>query len=407
MEACSQPKRNTPPPAETKASRKDSRSASQKEESTPAPKKNEDAAPANVTPQSSTDPVVVLPLALHLSFTGTVAKQDASGSGTNNPTKAAAPVLVAPDARKTALEMEAPPETAGGGAAVVDADQAAGEIAFAARVTPNSNADSPVPNTRLSIQSPLPATGSHAPAQPVQGANSTQTGDSNNGHGGHEAESKGQPADNPQEAAPKTAPAAAVAKNALKPATEAAAAKDPSASPYSAAIGVSSSQVERRTGAASTANASAEPAAAPADNDLKTIQANATSVRSLAVNISGSEKNDVQVRFSEVGGEVRVSVRSSDPQINNQLRDSLTDLTGRLTQTGHQAETWRPAEASSTGTGQDSGRNAPGQGDGSHSGRQQNQQQRGQSGDSGQEPQWLAELEKNMNAGPNQTGKGL
>jgi hypothetical protein len=435
MNACSQAGRSEAQAMETRTSRNDGRSRRpQKEDATGAPKKTDEAAPANLVLPATSEPAVSLPLALHLAFTGAAANQDASGSDTNNSTRVAAPPAapthisgaqgagsaLAAEVRRSALEMQTPPpETAGGGAAVEDASSSNGEIAFAARVTPSSKVpDSPLPNTRLSIQSPLPATSSHTSAQAVPGANSAQAGGTRDERGGQGAKPNSQAAENSteparkpgQSAAVEPATRSAVIKNDVKAASEASAAKDQSTLQYSSTGGVSATWGERHAATGTREQGATETSAVhPADNDLKTIQANASSVRNLAVNISDFQKNDVQVRFSEVGGEVRVSVRSSDPQINNQMRDSLPDLVGRFAQTGHEAETWKPAEASSTGSDQGSARNSAGNQDSSdHSGHQQNQNNRGQQGgDSRQEPQWLVELESNMKSGPIQTRKGL
>jgi hypothetical protein len=51
----------------------------------------------------------------------------------------------------------------------------------------------------------------------------------------------------------------------------------------------------------------------------------------------------VDVRLSERSGEVRVAVRTPDPQLANSLRSDLPGLSARLEQTGFRAETWHPA----------------------------------------------------------------
>jgi Flagellar hook-length control protein FliK len=51
----------------------------------------------------------------------------------------------------------------------------------------------------------------------------------------------------------------------------------------------------------------------------------------------------VDVRLTERGGEVRVAVRTPDPQLADTLRDDLPHLSARLEQTGFRTETWHPA----------------------------------------------------------------
>jgi hypothetical protein len=50
----------------------------------------------------------------------------------------------------------------------------------------------------------------------------------------------------------------------------------------------------------------------------------------------------VDVRLTERGGEVHVSVRTPDAQLAGTLREDLPLLSAKLEQTGFRAETWRP-----------------------------------------------------------------
>jgi hypothetical protein len=51
----------------------------------------------------------------------------------------------------------------------------------------------------------------------------------------------------------------------------------------------------------------------------------------------------VDVRLTERGGEVHVSVRTPDAQLAGSLREDLPVLSAKLEQSGFRAETWGPA----------------------------------------------------------------
>ena len=68
-------------------------------------------------------------------------------------------------------------------------------------------------------------------------------------------------------------------------------------------------------------------------------------LREVALHLAGSVDQRVEVRLTERAGELRVSVRTSDSELRQGLRDNLSDLVGRLGETGYRGETWRPPEA--------------------------------------------------------------
>jgi hypothetical protein len=98
------------------------------------------------------------------------------------------------------------------------------------------------------------------------------------------------------------------------------------------------------------------------------------------------------VRLSERAGEVRVAVRSADPQMAESVRAQLPELMDRLGARGFDTEIWRPQQASASeraGTGSDPQF-------GSRAGNQDSQQERGdrdgrQSREESQ-PEWMEEL---------------
>jgi hypothetical protein len=112
------------------------------------------------------------------------------------------------------------------------------------------------------------------------------------------------------------------------------------------------------------------------------------------------ESAKVEVRIVQEAGDVRVAVRSGDTDLVHGLRQDLSDLSGKLQQSGYSAETWRPgAVTESTGSNNDtrkdtgdSGNGQPqSQSGGSHQDRGQQQQHRFN------RPQWLDEMESTSN----------
>jgi hypothetical protein len=81
------------------------------------------------------------------------------------------------------------------------------------------------------------------------------------------------------------------------------------------------------------------------------------------------QSGDVNVRVSERGGEVQITVRTSDNDMAQSLRQHLPELSDKLTQTGIHADLWQPSTAQSAASGQDAD-SAPGRD-------AQNQQQSG------------------------------
>ncbi|MBZ5676706.1 MAG: hypothetical protein LAP61_20900 [Acidobacteriia bacterium] len=117
-----------------------------------------------------------------------------------------------------------------------------------------------------------------------------------------------------------------------------------------------------------------------------------TSSHDIRVRVPDNNGGSTQVRFVESGGEVRVSVRTADDGLAQNLRTHLNDLTQRLSDGGMPAEIWKPVSnaASSQNDQQPShqdGRGSGGQGSGGQGGQQERQQQR---------PAWLDEMEASL-----------
>lgn len=126
------------------------------------------------------------------------------------------------------------------------------------------------------------------------------------------------------------------------------------------------------------------------------------SVRDISLRLSNGEQGSVQVRFSEKAGELQVSVRTPDTDLSRGLRDGLSDLVGRLQNSGYRAETWQPSGGGAF-TGQERGQDAPAQGGssqqrnggGSGSGAGQQNPHDQQQPDE-QTPKWVHELESSL-----------
>lgn len=61
-------------------------------------------------------------------------------------------------------------------------------------------------------------------------------------------------------------------------------------------------------------------------------------------------QNNVDVRMAERGGEIRVTVQTTDHELASSLRTDLPDLVGKLRQSGFQAEAWHPGSSPSDGS---------------------------------------------------------
>jgi hypothetical protein len=69
-------------------------------------------------------------------------------------------------------------------------------------------------------------------------------------------------------------------------------------------------------------------------------------VREIRLALPGSEQR-VEVKLTDRGGEVQVSVRTADGQLADRLRQNLPALTSRLAESGMRAETWHPPASGS------------------------------------------------------------
>jgi hypothetical protein len=110
------------------------------------------------------------------------------------------------------------------------------------------------------------------------------------------------------------------------------------------------------------------------------------------VRLPDNNGGSTQVRFVESGGEVRVSVRTADEGLAQNLRSHLNDLSQRLADGGIPAEIWKPgSDAASSQNNQHQpdrdGRGSNGQPSGGQDGQPDRQQKR---------PAWLEEMEASL-----------
>jgi len=72
---------------------------------------------------------------------------------------------------------------------------------------------------------------------------------------------------------------------------------------------------------------------------------NTAPLRDLKFQVTGGEQR-VEVRLSERGGEVKLTVRTPDNVLATSLRDNLPTLSARLAESGFKSEAWHPAALS-------------------------------------------------------------
>jgi hypothetical protein len=81
------------------------------------------------------------------------------------------------------------------------------------------------------------------------------------------------------------------------------------------------------------------------ESETRPEAAKAPPVRDMKFEVTGGERR-VEVRLSERGGEVKMTVRTPDPQLAGTLRENLPTLSARLAESGFKSEAWHPAASS-------------------------------------------------------------
>jgi hypothetical protein len=115
-------------------------------------------------------------------------------------------------------------------------------------------------------------------------------------------------------------PAAATALNPAAPAATQAAPSAPAESPRPAA----------------EAKAPVEPTLPPDPPQQQ--------IKSVSLEFSPDGAGDVKLRVSERGGEVHISLHSSDASLSGKIHEGVHDLVGSLSSAGYDAEAWTPGQ---------------------------------------------------------------
>jgi hypothetical protein len=130
-------------------------------------------------------------------------------------------------------------------------------------------------------------------------------------------------------------------------------------------------------------------------------------LRDISLQVAQSGAQKVEIRVVQQSGELRVAVRTGDSDLAHGLQQGLSDLVGRLQETGFRAEAWRPGGSTVQSTPVLESRTSHGaspNGDSqSYSGgsrqqegeRRQNQPQR---------PGWVEELDSSITSGDQPQG---
>jgi hypothetical protein len=136
---------------------------------------------------------------------------------------------------------------------------------------------------------------------------------------------------------------------------------------------------------------SPEPAASASDVHFEPKTAPGDPLRVLRVQFAGSNDQRVDVRVADAGGQLRVSVRSSEPGLTQALQDHVPELTSRLSEQSFHASVWMPPASSGAASGSRSAMtfsvnvNPEGQG---QQGRREKEQNH-------PKPEWIDDLERN------------
>ncbi|HWE53154.1 MAG TPA: hypothetical protein VG273_25405 [Bryobacteraceae bacterium] len=148
---------------------------------------------------------------------------------------------------------------------------------------------------------------------------------------------------------------------------------------------------------------------------LEETKSSAAPLKELSFKIAQPGGSSVQLRMVEHSGELRVAVHTASSQLNQDLRDDLSDLTKKLSDSGVHSEIWRPdmhgataapdsASARNQGDNpQNNPRDGSQQNNQSNPGSQQDRGQRGQ--DQSQRPKWVEELENGIQSASKATGE--
>jgi hypothetical protein len=113
----------------------------------------------------------------------------------------------------------------------------------------------------------------------------------------------------------------------------------------------------------------------------------------ITVRIPDSTDQGTAVRFVERAGEIHVSVRTGDVELAQSLRGGLNDLTNRLEDGGIRTEVWQPGPGSNAGFSQDDSHHPFADADGSQGRQYPSGSNSEQESKQPNKPRWVEELE--------------
>ena len=159
--------------------------------------------------------------------------------------------------------------------------------------------------------------------------------------------------------------------------------------------------------AAAVPAAPSQPVEAPEPKVLEAQSKPAVPLKDISLQVAPPGAEKVEVRLVQQSGELRVAVRTGDSDLAHGLQQGLSDLVGRLQDTGFRAEAWRPGGATvqagpvlESGSSQGAPQNRDSQ---SHSGGSQ-QQEGERRQNQPQRPGWVEELENTTNGNEKSQG---
>jgi hypothetical protein len=132
----------------------------------------------------------------------------------------------------------------------------------------------------------------------------------------------------------------------------------------------------------------------------------AVPLKDISIQVAQPEAQKVEVRVVQQSGELRVAVRTGDSDLAHGLQQGLSDLVGRLQESGFRTEAWRPASAVQstsvfeTRSSQAASRNGDSQPNSGGSHPREDERRQGQS----QRPRWVEELENSIDGGEQSQG---
>jgi hypothetical protein len=131
-------------------------------------------------------------------------------------------------------------------------------------------------------------------------------------------------------------------------------------------------------------------------------------MKDISVRVESAKGENVDIRIVQRAGDLQIAVKSADGDITQGLRHGLSDLSNRLNTSGYDAETWQPGQHTTTAEtaakAGDSPHHPPSGDSQSHSG--WSQQHRGQRDNNpSNRPRWIQELESKASGTAESTGE--